>query len=79
MKAGLDVTVWKLDLGIVDATDTGLRNLLMKDLSIACDLFETLMLRESRSKARQSRQAIAYEPTSCELEPGSLEGLESKL
>jgi hypothetical protein len=51
MKAGLDVTVWKPDLGIVDAIDTGLRTLWMKDLSIACDLFETRILKESRSNA----------------------------
>ena len=62
MKAGLDVTVWKPDLGSVDATDTGFRTFLMKDLSIAWDLFETLILRESWSNARQTRQAIADEP-----------------
>jgi hypothetical protein len=65
MKAGLDVTVWKPDRGIIDATDTGLSTLLMKDLSIACDLFETLILRESRSNASQTQQAIASEPMTC--------------
>jgi hypothetical protein len=65
MKAGLDVTVWKPDLGITDATDTGFSTFSMKDLSIACDLFETLILRESRSNASQTRQAIAYELMTC--------------